>query len=230
MSIFTLELDSTYLSYQSTESFDTTFISSYANVQRANSNHPRAPINLYTSTDFAPTPNLHFYPWRPSNKLFNLYNKFQEVILYQHPCIPCSYYSKLMYPSEARWLNYDPNFSYPLTESFPDVSLHFHPNDSTLSRIAVCLSCLKPSTRRHSPKVDPIPYAIQNVPMYNRIYLSPVHLSCSLGRTPNSNPYTNYRHIQGSFGYSKNINAFALYTGTLGSVSIHVRIHPDQSG
>ncbi|RIA90931.1 hypothetical protein C1645_822680 [Glomus cerebriforme] len=34
----------------------------------------------------------------------------------------------------------------------------------------------------------------------------------------NSNPYTNYRHIQGSFGYSQNINAFALYTGTVGAI------------
>jgi len=39
-----------------------------------------------------------------------------------------------------------------------------------------------------------------------------------LGRTLNSNPYTNYRHLQGSFGYSRNINAFALYTGTVGAI------------
>ena len=91
-------------------------------------------------------------------------------------------------------------------------------NNSILSRIAVCYSCLKPSTRCYLPKVDPIPDEIQNVPMYNRIYLSPVHLNCSLGRTPNSNPYTTYRHIKGSFGYSRNINAFALYTGTIRAI------------
>ena len=218
--IFTFELEPTNLSCQSIESFDMTFISSHANTQRANSNHPRAPTHLYTSTNnfaFAPV-NLQFQPWRPSKKLFNLQDKFQKVILYQHPCIPCSYCSKLMYPSETRWSHYDPALSYPLVESFSDISLHFHPNDLTLSRIAVCHSCLKSSTRRHPPKVDPIPDVIQNVPMYNRIYLSPVHLSCSLGRIPNSNPYTNYRHIQGSFGYSKNINAFALYTGTVGAI------------
>ena len=151
-------------------------------------------------------------------KLFNLHKKFQDIILYQHPCIPCSYCSKLMYPSETRWINYDPTFSYPLQESFPNVSLQFYSNDLILSRIAVCCSCLKPFTRQHPSKVDPIPNEIQNIPMYNRIYLSPVHLNCSLGHTPNSNPYITYRHIQGSFGYSRNINAFALYTGVVGAI------------
>ncbi|CAB4440740.1 unnamed protein product [Rhizophagus irregularis] len=125
---------------------------------------------------------------------------------------------KINVPSETRWIQYDSTISYPLRESFPDISLQFHPNNLIPSRIAVCCSCLKPSTRRYPPKVEPIPDDIQNVPMYNRIYLSPIHLNCSLGRTPNSNPYTNYRHMRGSFGYSRNINAFALYTGTVGAI------------
>ena len=54
--------------------------------------------------------------------------------------------------------------------------------------------------------------------MYNRIYLSPVHLNCSLERAPNSYYYTTYRHMKGSFGFSRNINAFALYTGTVGAI------------
>ena len=183
--IFTFEIDSTNLHCRSIESFDASFTSSFTNIQRVNSNHQRAPPNPYTSTNFPLTSvNLDFSPWHPSKKLSNLHKRFQDVILYQHPCIPCSYCSRLMYPSETRWLCYDPTFSYPLRESFPSVPLQFHPNDSTLSRIAICCSCLKPSTRRHPPKVDPIPDDIQNVPMYNRIYLSPVHLNCSLGRIP----------------------------------------------
>src|SRR2546430_15799450 len=39
------------------------------------------------------------------------------------------------------------------------------------------------------------PDEIQNVPLYHRIYLSPIHLSCSLGRVSNSNAYTNYCHL-----------------------------------
>jgi len=146
--IFTFQVDSTDLHCQTFETFDTTFISSPTNIQRINSNHPRAPPNPYTSTNLASTPiSLDFHPWRPSRKLFNLHKKFQDTILYQHPCIPCSYCSKLMYPSETRWLNYDSTLLYPLNESFPNVPLQFHPNDLTLSRVAVCYSCLKPSTR-----------------------------------------------------------------------------------
>ncbi|CAB5380972.1 unnamed protein product [Rhizophagus irregularis] len=68
------------------------------------------------------------------------------------------------------------------------------------------------------PFPDPVPIEIQNVPLYHRIYLSPIHLSCSLGRTPNANAYTNYRHLTGTFTYSKNINALALYSGTIGAI------------
>jgi len=82
----------------------------------------------------------------------------------------------------------------------------------------VCISCLKSSTRRYPSKIDQVPIEIQQVPIYNCIYLSPIHLNCSLGRTPNSNHYITYRHMQGSFSFSRNINAFALYTGTIGAI------------
>ncbi|GBC07354.1 hypothetical protein RclHR1_07400001 [Rhizophagus clarus] len=101
-----------------------------------------------------------------------------------------AYCSKLLYPSEARWVHYNPTFLYPLEESFSSTLLQFHPNDPIPSRIAVCCSCLNPSTRRHPPKVDLISDEIQNVPIY----------------------------LQSLFGYSQNINAFALYTGTVGAI------------
>ncbi|GES86170.1 hypothetical protein RCL_jg18301.t1 [Rhizophagus clarus] len=100
-----------------------------------------------------------------------------------------------MYPSEVRWVHYNPTFLYPLKESFPSTLLQFHPNDPIPSRIAVCCSCLNPFTRCHLPKVDPIPDKIQNV-----------------------TEFTFHLHLQGSFGYSQNINAFALYTGTVGAI------------
>ncbi|CAB5185793.1 unnamed protein product [Rhizophagus irregularis] len=100
--IFTFEIDSTNLQCQSSESFGEFFTSS-TNLQNVNSNHQRAPPNPYTSTNFLSTSvNLISNPWRPSIKLSNLHKKFQDIILYQHPCIPCSYCSKLMYPSETR--------------------------------------------------------------------------------------------------------------------------------
>src|ERR1700761_9456998 len=111
--IFTFEVDSANLHYQPSESFDTSFTTSFINIQNVNFNHQRVPPNPYTSTNFPLTStNLHFNPWHLSKKLSNLHKKFQDVILYQHPCIPCGYCSKLMYPSETRWTHYDPTFSY----------------------------------------------------------------------------------------------------------------------
>ncbi len=214
--IFTYNLNYTESNYKT---FDATFLSSTENICLVNSNHPRAPTNIYTSTSSAlQSENLTLNSWRPPRKLLNLHKKFQEIILYQFSCIPCSYCSRLMYPTEARWTLYDPSLIYPLQESFPNIPLQFHPNELVSSRVAICVSCLKPSTRRHPPKVNEVPNEIQEVPMFNRIYLSPVHLNCSLGRTPNSNHYTTYRHMQGSIGYSRNINAFALYTGAIGAI------------
>jgi len=107
-----------------------------------------------------------------------------------------------MYPNETRWIKYDPLLIYPLQKFFSDTSLQFYPNDLLLTRIARCASCLKSSTRRHPPKTNKIPKEIQKIPMYNCIYLSPVHLNCSLGRAPNSNYYITYRHMKGFFGFS----------------------------
>jgi len=122
-----------------------------------------------------------------------------------------------MYPTDAKWIVYNSSITYPLTEAFPNVPLCFHPK-SSVQKIASCVPCLKPSTRRIPPKLDPVPSQIEAIPLYNRIYLSPIHLNCSLGRTPGSNQYTTYRHLVGSLGYSKNLHAFALYTGTIGAL------------
>ncbi|GBC12209.2 PIF1-like helicase domain-containing protein [Rhizophagus irregularis DAOM 181602=DAOM 197198] len=100
----------------------------------------------------------------------------------------------------------------------PQITLVFHTDDSQPARIATCSSCYNSNNHLKIPIPDPIPDEIQSVPLYHRIYLSPIHLSCSLGRVPNSNAYTNYRHLTGTFNYSKNINALALYSGTIGAI------------
>jgi len=46
----------------------------------------------------------------------------------------------------------------------------------------------------------------------------PIFLSCSLGRIPNSNSYTNYRILSGKFNFSKNIRALYLYSGIIGAI------------
>ncbi|CAG8592983.1 9902_t:CDS:2 [Diversispora eburnea] len=51
-----------------------------------------------------------------------------------------------------------------------------------------------------------------------QIYITSYIAACSLGRTPGSNQYTCYRHMQGSFDYLKNLHALALYSGTIGAL------------
>ena len=145
--------------------------------------------------------------------------RFDKLILYQFPCVPCSYCTKLLYPVECKWENCDQNKVYPLENcNYPNINLVFHPKATSALRIAVCSSCKNPHTRRDPPKYDSIPTEIQNVPPYHRIYLSPVHLSCSLGRSSNSNRYTTYRHLKGSIGLSKNIHALSLYSDTIEAI------------
>lgn len=55
------------------------------------------------------------------------------------------------------------------------------------------------------------------VPMFHRRFLSPVSVRSSLGREPNSNPYTTYRTMAGDFALSRSSRAHALYTGTIGA-------------
>ncbi|CAG8783748.1 5986_t:CDS:1, partial [Gigaspora rosea] len=83
--------------------------------------------------------------------------------------------------------------------------------------IPTYVSCKNPSTRFLFPYLSSIPEEISSVPLYLRMYLSPVYLHCSLERTPNSNPYSEYRSLVGTMNYSQNMRAYALYSGILGA-------------
>ena len=205
-------LDSDY------ENFDDSLFSSFAVRQAANAEHSRNPIQSSSSNI---TFRAYFPSWQPSTKLYNLKTRFDNTILTQYPCVPCSYCSRLQYPTKAKWELYDRTFQYPLETVYQNnsqIKLIFHTDDSKPRRIATCFSCHNSNNHLKIPIPDHIPNEIQNIPLYHRIYLSPIHLSCSLGRVPNSNAYTNYRHLTGTFTYSKNINAFALYSGTVGAI------------
>jgi hypothetical protein len=207
--------------YSDYEDFDNSLFSSFAVRQTANADHSRIPTQTSLSS-FNTTFRAYFPPWQPSTKLNNLKARFDKDILTQYPCVPCSYCSRLQYPTKAKWELYDETFQYPLETVYQNssqIKLIFHTDDSKPKRIATCSSCYNNSNNRlNIPIPDPVPAEIQNVPLYYRIYLSPIHLSCSLGRSPNSNAYTNYRHLTGTFNYSKNINALALYSGTVGAI------------
>ena len=171
-------LDSDY------EDFDNSLFSSFAVRQNANTEHSRIP----TQSSFLPSSDItfraYFPPWKPSTKLYNLQTRFNKDILTQYPCVPCSYCSRLQYPTKAKWELYDETFQYPLEIVYQNnlqIKLVFHTDDSKPKRIATCSSCYNSNNRLNIPTPDPIPAEIQNVPLYHRIYLSPIHLSCSLG-------------------------------------------------
>jgi len=200
------------------DDIDWNFLTGITTRLNTNLNHSRVPITNNPIISTSTIPQNHD-PWQPPRVLKNLMKKFDNLILYQYPCVPCSYCTKLLYPIECKWENYDQNKIYPLEEcNYSNIDLVFHPNITSTLKIAVCSSCKNPRTRRNPPKYDSIPIEIQNVPSYHRIYLSPIHLSCSLGRSSGSNNYTTYRHLKGSIGLSKNIHALSLYSGTVGAI------------
>jgi PIF1-like helicase/Helitron helicase-like domain at N-terminus len=154
-------------------------------------------------------------PWNPSKKLSNLHKTFQQTILNQFPCLPCSNCSYLLYPEKARWTPYDENILYPFKMAFPRSKLAFHPRLPT--RVAICPACKNKPRRVFPQYLCPIPPEIQAIPLGKRKYLSPIYLHSSLGRTPGVNPFNEYRSIVGTINYSKNIRSFTLYSGMLGA-------------
>src|SRR6185312_296418 len=64
-------------------------------------------------------------PWHFNTRLRRLHTKFQNVILYQHICVPCVYCARLLYPQKAKWVPYDENITYPLQTHFPEIDIIF---------------------------------------------------------------------------------------------------------
>src|ERR1044072_9242006 len=87
-------------------------------------------------------------PWRPSKKLRNLHETFQQTVLKQFPCLPCSNCGYLLYPIKAKWIPYRENVLYSLKKAFPSSKLPLHPQSP--AHIAVCPAC-KNNPRRMFP-------------------------------------------------------------------------------
>ena len=87
-------------SHSDIENFDNSLFSSFAVCQNANLNHSRIPTQSLFSSNI--TFRAYFPPWQPSTKLQNLKNHFDKNILTQYPCVPCSYCSRLQYPTKVK--------------------------------------------------------------------------------------------------------------------------------
>jgi len=199
------------------EEEDTNFLSGFEARNTQNALYPSRPITSDIPESDMQESNI-FTPnnWRPSRELLKTKQYLNSVQFFYYPCMPCCHCSKLLTPDEVKWVPFDNNFTYNLLICFPQVSLFHHPSDS--QKIACCKTCNDARKRRLPPQLDSIPTEISHVPMFHRRWLSPIYLSCSLGRSENSNPFTTFRHLSGTFNLSRNKRAHALYTGDMGAI------------
>ncbi|GES90942.1 DNA helicase Pif1, ATP-dependent [Rhizophagus clarus] len=145
--------------------FDNSLLSSFAIRQNANTSHSHIPVQDSFSSSSDTIIRAYFSPWNPSKKLLNLKNHFNENILTQYPCVPCSYCSCLQYPTKAKWELYDESIQYPLKVVYQNISqvkLIFHTDDTKPKRIATCSSCYNSNNHIKIPIPDPIPDEIYN--------------------------------------------------------------------
>ena len=79
-------------------------------------------------------------PWRPSTRLRKLHTQFQNTILCQHICIPCVFCTKLLYPSKAKWIPYNENYTYPLELNIQNSNIYLRSGGSACN-VCICESC-----------------------------------------------------------------------------------------
>src|SRR6185312_3191246 len=168
---------------------------------------------LFSDTSIASSPILQ---WRPTTRLRKLHTRFTNLILYQHPCIPCAYCGKLMYPAKTQWKPYESNTSYPIEEYCLDDQFILKKTKNRV-QIPVCSKCKSNKQTIRYPLLHPIPQQILSIPLMQRRFLSPVFLHCSLGRNSGDNPFSEYRILTGDMRFSKNMRALQLYSGSMGA-------------
>ncbi|CAJ0766692.1 20840_t:CDS:2, partial [Entrophospora sp. SA101] len=104
-----------------------------------NTIHQTPSNEITTQHPTHPTPSgeivLH-----PSQKFMQVKQKFESYILYQYPCVPCSFCSRLLYPEKAKWTQKIENFECPLIQANLNLRLIENPNPPE-NHIAVCSSC-----------------------------------------------------------------------------------------
>ncbi|CAH1765293.1 7971_t:CDS:2 [Entrophospora sp. SA101] len=103
-----------------------------------NTIHQTPSNEITTQHPTHPTPSgeivLH-----PSQKFMQVKQKFESYILYQYPCVPCSFCSRLLYPEKAKWTQKIENFECPLIQANLNLRLIENPNPPE-NHIAVCSS------------------------------------------------------------------------------------------
>lgn len=110
-----------------------------------NNNDPSNDLNLETSASISIARPLNadpdsLQPWRPSTRLRKLHTQFRNTILCQYTCIPCAFCGKLLYPSKAKWISYDEDYTYPLESNIQNANIYIR-GEGSARTVCLCDSC-----------------------------------------------------------------------------------------
>jgi hypothetical protein len=146
-----------------------------------------------------------------------LYRQFRKKYDFQFPDTPCAHCGQLLLPRHIEWICFEAQEYYNLTEV-----LHLPVCQRTRGdrhQVAVCKLC---RTKPGAPvNAGPWPSCLLTLPQRSRVFLSPLTLQTSLGRTHSHqavhNQYTTYRTVTGRMNVTHNTRAIALFSGTIGA-------------
>jgi hypothetical protein len=128
-------------------------------------------------------------------------NRFQTDLFTIFPNIPCAYCGVLSSRRMVKWLTIEQAVDE--TEKFElSTVLHIPIHTDRKGRVAICTQCkTKP---RQTIRAGPWPHTLLQIPQRSKMFLSPIKLNCSLGRTQSHsgteyhNPFSTYRTLSGN--------------------------------
>jgi hypothetical protein len=133
----------------------------------------------------------------PDSAFQRLMNKFRSTYDKYFPDTPCAFCRILMLPCQVMWMKKSDSISYRVQNIFGYPLANRMKR--TLQQVAVCTHCK--SSPRSSPSAGPWPDLLTSLSQCSRMFLSPVPLQTSLGRTQSHshtlNPYSTYRTVTG---------------------------------
>lgn len=174
-----------------------------------------------------PGPEIQYSPptlplsQRPKAELdrhfLRVYRLFRKKYDLKFPDTPCAHCGQLLLSRQITWIHFDCQEVYGLTEvlGFP-VRQRTRRDER---QVAICKACKK---QQGSPiNCGPWPECLLALPQRSRVFLSPLALQTSLGRTQSHqaihNPYSTYRTLTGQMTVTHNLRALALFSGAIGA-------------
>jgi len=122
----------------------------------------------------------------------NLYKRWRNKYDLQFPDTPCAYCGMLLLPRNIIWVEFGPGVIYGLTDNLQ--LLVTQRIKRGVKQVAICKTCkIEPLPPTNT---GPWPEVLLSLPYRSRMFLSPLTLQTSLGRTHSHqavhNPYSTY--------------------------------------